>query len=749
MNNFNFDTTFTKGKHTFKIINNDVFSNDDEWLKINASNANALIEHWIDQVILPQVDRSTPTNLSFDNLVKEVSYIHAAMLLIARIKAFNCSYRNKSREDLVTRTYSLENEFYKKIAWKNLSIPQVWVLKTISDRDTGVSSWELQELYNPVTDDTTKLKKWYTVVKTFNYQKYQLSTPSEILATYKSVLKNIENFKIILREAGNDLINWGNQKVTLRFTKLGIKCNAYEIGEYLSIYKQHLTQIGILPVDKKKFTAKGKLDEKVKGSQATQDEYWRYYKQTPNATQVLNKLDLEHLFKIMDSELKCIHNKFFDRFGLPTGELKEFISILCEKSVTKQDYKRIVSWATPERVNLTFMIKHKEQATISDVIKFCKDNNFAVGVLIDEDFYQTCLTKIPEKIRYTLSTGLTYQYMVRMNESDKIKMLKWMDTTKTSFQLNYLTLFKIYEDVVYGTLKNTIIKNKEFLCHLSMKLVKENDHDAMVICATSVGNELSLVQKQGIFNKLSYEEKKKVIILDCGMPDTYAGSNSFTGAIKGLNEKECLDLLENLINNNFANNYITVIFNTIQSKDMLTKVNVLTRCIENPDTLPLNTMVFARLNVTTKIELLKKGISLCDEETYHSYYNKSVSTSKSLGLLFFKDFKREDIENVCDSPVHSTFKKYLAHTMTKNELELCANNEIKGWSKDSSRQILQKSFFRYNLDLFSYSFLKQFKEKHLFKIAVGDRRDRLNNFFGSKLLSKMKVSNSIDFMFDD
>jgi len=85
--------------------------------------------------------------------------------------------------------------------------------------------------------------------------------------------------------------------------------------------------------------------------------------------------------------------------------------------------------------------------------------------------------------------------------------------------------------------------------------------------------------------------------------------------------------------------------------------------------------------------------------------------------------------------------------MTKEELERCASLEVARWGFETNNDVLQGSFFRFNIDLFSYSFLKKFKEKEAFKLVVGDRRNKNNLYFGEKLLKKLNVSNSVDFMF--
>ena len=83
----------------------------------------------------------------------------------------------------------------------------------------------------------------------------------------------------------------------------------------------------------------------------------------------------------------------------------------------------------------------------------------------------------------------------------------------------------------------------------------------------------------------------------------------------------------------------------------------------------------------------------------------------------------------------------------KEELEKCTLSEINRWSRDTNHKDLHESFLRHNLEMLSYSFVKQFKEKESFKLVVGDRRDTSNKSFGKKLLEKMNVSQSIDFMF--
>lgn len=759
MKNFNFDTTFTKGKKTYTIIKNEVAQVIDgkreEWLDISAINSNALIEHWLDKVIIPQITKSNPASATFEELIIEVSYLHDAISTIKSLKGRNCSYRNKSREELELRVHSIESKYYDKIQWEMLSTPQQLVLKNLSNRSTSLDSHSIQGLYNPVTDDDSKLKKWHKELMSFPYKKHGVNKESVIFSssnsyygttpdsTYQSVLLRIEHFRALIKEAGDDLLNWSDQKISLRFTKLGIKSKAWEVSHYVAEYKEHLLSKGLKPEDKKKNTSKAKLEKIVAEGEATQDDNFRYYKQASayDASKVLNDLDLEHLYMIIDSDLKCVRTKLFDKWDKPDGDTQKIALLLCEKSVTKQDYKKIINWATPARVTEAFMIKHMDHVTVTEVTEYCQSATISHTDLINDDFYNKCLIRIPDNKKLMTNSGLTFQYMVRMNESEKVATLKRIANDYAN--ISWDTLIGLYQHVNYNLIKETILKSKELLKYLSIKLVKENDHAAMITCATTVAGSLNDSHKQAIFNRLSYDEKKLVIKRD-------HDASNFTGAIDNLSSPECLDLLKEIVDDRRLGSYTTAIFKQLVSMTQgLTEANKIVAEMENPDYLPLNEAIIKNLTVSTKVELLNNGIYLKDDKIYYSYHNTVNKTSTSLGFNFFNDFKRQDVDKVYDSPVSSEYRKYLAHTMNKDELELCVKSELRKWHKDTNAKDLQESFFRHNLELLGFSFLKQFQAKELFRVVVGDRRDRSNKSFGENLFSKLNVTNSIDFMFSD
>jgi len=744
---FNFDTTFTKGKQSFEIVDNEIVLENG----FSAVAGNALIRHWLDKVIIPQVNKKIPS-ANFDTLVKEINYLMAGLGKVKSIKQRNCSYNNKSLELIEIEVETIKDDFCSKIPESNFSQAQNLILKSLSHRSTSISSCEIQELYNPVTDDDSKLQKWWKELNSFNYKKYGVDKTSVLTgitnysgnyngnyygssarSSFNTVTLRIESFRALVAEAGDDLINWSDHKISRRGTK------AWELSEYTGKYCEHLKKKGIKKADKKK-TSKGKLKDIIVNGEPTQDEFFRYYKQASglDATGVIKELDLEHLYLIIDSTLKCVTSKLECRWGGRGGDdFNIVVQQLCEKSVTKQDYQKIIKWATPKHVNEAFMVKHKDHTSVTKVKEYCETANISTSMFIDDEFYHTCLDKIPANVKYTLNKGLTYQYMVRMNDSEKIKILK--EIANGGIDISYDTLHGLYSKVNYNLIKDTILKDHSLIESMCGIVINNNDHASMIKCS-ELGNSLETQHKVGIFDKLTFEEKKVVVINN-------KSDNAFTGGIKTLDDTECLNLLADLIKSEHdVGSYITAIFERI-TRSALPQANKIVATIADPNYIPFDESVIKKLSVATKIVLLNNGIDLKEDTSYYSYSRQAPKTPLSLGKNFFSDFRRQDIDKVYQNPMHCEYSKFLAHTMTKAELEQCVDSEINYWNKNTHNLDLQQSFLRHNIDLLSYGYVKQFKEKESFRIVVGDRRDRANKAFGIDLLAKMNVSQSIDFMF--
>jgi len=744
---FNFDTTFTKGKSTFKIVNNEI---EGEYPSISAVAGNALINHWLDTIIEPQITRKMPST-NFETLVQELRYIHSALKTVNKIKDLNCSYRNKTREELQSRTHMIGARFADKIEWSHYSIPKQLILKDMSKQSISIASHYLQELYNPVTDDTSKLDQLWEEINSFDYTPYGLSKAhiltggqdwhyTSISDTFKSINNKIASFQALVKEAGDDLLNWGEHKISRRFTTLGISCKYWEVSTYVAKYNQALLDRGLVRVDLKKSTSKGKLKEIIEKGNPTQDEYFRYYKQASgiDASNILPKLDLEHLYLIIESDLKCVTNKLSDNWESKTEDFKNVAEFLCKLSVTKEDFKKIFYWAGTNCVSQAFMIKHRDHATLGEVVKYCEVNNMSTLDLIDDEFYWTCLDKIPTSLKYNLQKGLTYQYMARMNDSERITFLEGIEGKVVSQD----SLLGLYKRIPYPQIRKTILSNDDLKISLCGLIIINNDHEGMVLCGTTLANRLSGTHRRGLFERLTFAEKKQVILKD-------SDNKNYTSYIDKLTDSENLELLSEIINQPCYGDYVESIFTHLKGNKngAIALADKIVRDIVNPNNLSLHKDVILSLKVDTKIELLRKGISLLDTSVYNGYSSLPIkATSTELGYNFFHDIKREDIKKIC-TPTSCEFYKFLGHTLTKQELESVATKEINSWHKHTSHQVLKDSFFRHNLDLYSYGFLKQFKVKQSFRKVVGDRRDTTNNRFGKKLLDKMKVSNSIDFMF--
>jgi len=665
---------------------------------------------------------------------------------VRSIKSLNCSYKNKSREELSSEVYTLGCKFFNKIKLDSFTPAQQLVIQDLNGGSLAVSTCDLQDFYNPITDDATKLETWWKELNAFNYKKYSVNKKSimegdrysdttHAKEAYSKIKIRIEHFKALLVEADDDLINWSDQKISLRFTKLGIKCKAWEISTFVDTYQKHLLSKGLKRVDKKKSTSKGKLDEIVKGGNATVEDYFRYYKQASpyDASKVLEHLDLEHLYMIIESDLKCVTSKLLDKWDARCRDTKAIAILLCEKSVTAKDYKKIIKWATPNLVTEKFMIKHKDHAAMSEVIEYCDSNSMSTSDYINEEFYQTCLVKIPENVKYTLNTGLTWQYMVRMSDAERISVLKRIVSDEPN-NIDHNTLYSLYKDIEYKQIRDKILSSKSLKHYMVQIFINKNDIEAMMVCATTVANHLEGEHKKDIFSRLSYDNKKEVIISD-------KGRSNYEGAIATLSEDERLDLLSSIIDLGY-DSYLHSIFNRLDSKEALRKANKIVSEMGHVDRLSLSNIVIDKLSVETKKVLLERDICLLNTSIYYGYSNSRKTISDSLGYAFFNDFRKEDTKDV---PHYC--QKHIAHTMSKEDLERRVSIEIGNYTVNTNKLDLKASFFRLNLDLLGYGFLRQFKEKKLFRLVVGDQRDSCNKKFGEKLFSKLNVSQSIDFMF--
>jgi len=202
-----------------------------------------------------------------------------------------------------------------------------------------------------------------------------------------------------------------------------------------------------------------------------------------------------------------------------------------------------------------------------------------------------------------------------------------------------------------------------------MILVQNKDHPAMVKCAIDVGDSLNTASKVAIFKKLTYAEKKQVILEDITKKKN---SWNFTKSVRNMSDTEGLDLLKSIIENSNAKRYIIAIlknFKFTRNVHALTQANAIVKNMNNIECLPITVEVIESLSVDTKIELLKKRISLVDSS---DYYSRSRNISDSLAIIFFQDFKRQDIDKVYKSPVDCPYRKYLDKNNDKRRTrEMC------------------------------------------------------------------------------
>jgi len=748
----NFDTTFVKGKKTIEVKNNIIVNLS--FSEISSSLGNAFIRYYTENFIKPALTAKIETD--FDLLIQDVKYISSALHLMLQIKEINCSYSNKSLEELKDWADYFKTSYLNKIDQALYSSePQSLILRYLLTGDNTYSTYEIASKYNPISDDASQLEKWYAELTNFNYKKYGINK-EEILnlhntdsfvkgasQIYEAVQTKISNFKALIQEAGDDIINWSDTKITLRLKKkLGLQCRAWELNTYLRSYKEYLSEIGVekkIQVDKNKLK-KEKLKDKVLSRKATQEEYFKYFKQVSDydASNIIPYIEKEYLFKIIESPLKCVTSKLKSNWG-NTLTYKAILTKLMMVSETREDAVRLTKWVGGENLNLNFMENNFRYLSDEDIIEFCEYNDFPETHAIKEEFFQKILEIIPKENIFCIKSSLTYQALLRLNTSEKIDFLKNITKYQVASSVNYL--YACFEDVPYQEIREYLLKNDLVLVNLIELAIKNKDHEVMLKAALSVSSYIKAPIRYRLFYSLPYEKQREVIREDT--------EGLFKDNIVHLSSKKRLEVLREIINFENHQRITRAVIDSFKDREDIMEVNKIVKSIQDPNNLPLDINVIEKLDISTKVTLLNRGIELLDAPTPYYSSTSGRVTSDILGKAYFSDFKREDVEKVCKSITAYKFNKFIAHTMTREELEYCADSEIRLWDKHTNIFNLENSFLRYNLALFSYGYLKQFKNKSKFRVVVGDRRKSSNNSFGDILLQKLKVTNSLDFMFSD
>jgi len=61
-------------------------------------------------------------------------------------------------------------------------------------------------------------------------------------------------------------------------------------------------------------------------------------------------------------------------------------------------------------------------------------------------FIKTCLSQIPMNNRYTINEGLTWQYMIRMDNSQRIELLRDIALNKVDTSIRQYSFFIVPQD---------------------------------------------------------------------------------------------------------------------------------------------------------------------------------------------------------------------------------------------------------------------------------------------------------------
>ena len=744
---FNFDCKVSTKKHTFEIVSLEILvdSNKDSQHDFTTHEANALVEVFYN-TIKAKTNRAASylNGLDLINLINELKYLTKARDLLIEIKKDACGFGySKTHEDFSSEVNRFFSEILSKVENKKYSYPEQMVIGYFGGAfENELESWGTDEYYD-VKKDKIKIEKEHEQVLAYDFTQFGLTNKEMIQKfdlIYKSLTREIKAFKAIIKLAGNEIVNWSNQKITRRARKN--KIDIYGRDSWISDYKEHLKKQGIKP-DEKKMSATEKAKANLEKKNVSQEDLVRVFKQGSYGTlnDAIVKMSVETIQGLLISTLNCVVEK------LNASTLTTLIARYCNVATTKVDYKQLSSFCNTHKawpyVSWEYMIKSMDYVTIEDTLNFGNQIRSYEG---NEQFFTKVLTKVSEDKRFSMNPSISYEYLKRMTQAELINIIPKF--TKENCTLE--NVVKLYSNIPYDKIRQSMLGNKDFLLASTDLIVAAKDLETSENCLMRkktgcYGNGFDCDEKTKLFNILSYEKKLELVLKDmkksglkAKTEKSYYNYNSrddaFTYNLEHIfSISELLKVLKEVLNySNHESEYIDKICEIYKDKKCSTKnfnQVLLDTKIENLCNFPIDDNSVVLLSNDVKIRILESGKEFSGPNSSRGHYYGNTEVN----IDFFKTLSRQEVEKALGRDLlHNSGVFYLGSILNQEELVTLAERD--------------NAFLRFNIEHLSYAYLKKFKGKAEFKKCVGDCRDRSNKAFAEQLIKKLDIPNSVDFI---
>ena len=723
--------------------------------KISAHEGNGLIKAYKNSYtkVNSIVDR--------DKLFKTISNLEADYDALVSLKELNVSTW-KLKEDFRIEASAHIVKRMEDILPADLSKPELAILKQLTDSKIGElpGSYDLLDLYNVEKDDLSKIEAISEEFRSYDYAKFNIDG-EHVYNEYKrnalnETLNTIDAFRELDRDAGNDLVNWSQHKITRRLNSYGIQANSWRVSELVRRKVKILKNKGIKKDTTPKKLSKAQIiqDKVMKGGiqSLNEEEKVAYFKKSSgDVSSIITSLKYETILELIDSPLKTVQNKFSDKTSSGWNRNKKencgaVVEVLCGGLTPEHDTKtfnRVIKFVTDNNLvtslSWEFLVRHSDRIPTSLVSAFADSSRTISENDLSDKFFDKHLKNLNPTVKFRLNETVTYEFLRRMDNKGKAQWLEKFGEIDACISRDIVN--QVYKDVPWNDIKDTI-KADHRLRSLAIILISKNQDKELAAIFLNENSEDTYTRKlcYDVFKTFDEKFERMTEAKECEESrgrSYYNRGLEVEEIISIFGRENLLKLMERMLTDapvTFDDTISDILNHVVEDSGYKIRdfLDVVEQNISNLQNITLSSSLTEKISLELRKKIVSNHIQL--STNYRNYYysrnNFGVKDVDEVTKEFFSIFKREDVTEVWDSIYESPYKIYLGHVMTREELATLGNND---------------RFLRYNLEHYSYGFLKKYKDKELFKEIVGDRRDHRNKSFGEALLKKLEVTNAVDF----
>ena len=542
----NFNVTCTVSKKKVMRLEGTTIYHEDKKVKldkVSGHDAKIIAEALLDKVTL--LDKPTRTmlfNCSPEKLVDDVTYLRD-------IRDMAIQLRRKTSGRGGSKTTSVGDEFESSMTWRcndvlddidlsNLTVPQRVTLSQIMDKNLCIM--EFSNYYDVRNDDISELNSLEESLKRMrkggNYKE-------NLLKNIVNLREKIEQFRKIVDASGDDLINWGQHKIS---RWLNVNSNKdkpsydtkrltyYGILSWIEVIQDKLKAKGIKPTPPKKKSIKPTKSENLEARYKLGEES---FTQEELVTLLKKGNNVSHLMEL---------NTIFDMF-----EEGKKVKVT-QKAVTTYDFKlqaRMFETITNDKEFTKVWKFYGRDAVVKDSKMSWDDerylNNFRGQLAI------SC-NKVVE-FNHLLSDNLIERYVSNCQQS--------LDITDELFDKRLKDKFKVddsREELTHHYIKRMTTKQKEkFLSsyhnfeQTKIKLNKDDHKELLNTLDYTIVKKIllksfrdSTVEIEELFLNKKDKEGCKFILMKGSLGDYYCTTKDRTvDMFKILSFKDKLDVI--------------------------------------------------------------------------------------------------------------------------------------------------------------------------------------------------------------